>query len=127
MTKGYWTYKLKPAKLTKNEKEIIKAQVLKFIDSSEKLKEKVSRIDLKAGRVYLYHLVEQFHAEGAILIKPLIDGKYCEFHFGRITLYDSKGYNCTADWQRYNDQWFNLHEGTLENCLIFMESDAYFS
>lgn len=127
MTKGYWTYQTRPTKPTKNEKEVIKTQVTKFIDSSEKLKEKVSRIDVKAGRVYLYHLVEQFHAEGAILIKPLIDGKYCEFIFGRITLYDSKGQKCTADWQRHNDQWFNLYEGTLEDCLSFMEEDAYFS
>jgi hypothetical protein len=114
-----WVYSPKPAKLTKEEKERIKNRVAEFVDSSKKLKEKVSRIEVKAGRVYLYKVVEQYFKEGDDLIKPLIDGKYLEFPLGRITLYDSKGEKSTADWQRHNDQWMTLYEGNLVECLKF--------
>lgn len=127
MPKDYaWVYSPKPAKLTKYEKEDIRKKVIQFVENSTKLKEKVSRIDLKAGRVYLYELVEQFKPEGAVLIKPLIDGKYLEFPLGRITLYDSKGEKSTADWQRHNDQWMTLYEGNLVDCLKFIEEGAWF-
>jgi len=129
MRKGYaWVYSPKPVKLTKYEKEEILKKVTQYIDSSTKLKEKVSRIEVKAGRVYLYKLVEQALPlpKGAVLIKPLIDGKYFESILGRITLYDPKGQECTADWQRYNDQWLNLNKGNLESCLKFMEKETWF-
>jgi hypothetical protein len=116
--KGYaWVYSPKPTKLTKYEKEEILKKVTQYVEESTKLKEKVSRLDVKAGRIYLYELVEQFNPEGAIFIKPLIDGKYLEFPLGRITLYDSIGENCTADWQRHTGQWITLYEGNLEDCI----------
>jgi len=125
MPKGYgWVYSPKPTKLTKYEKEEIKRGVTQYIESTTNLKEKVSRIEIKAGRVYLYHLVEQFYTEGAEFIKPLIAGKYAEFPLGRITFYDTKGDKCTADWQRHSGQWITLYEGNLENCIKFMDQEG---
>jgi len=126
---GYaWVYSPKPAKLTKYEKEDIRKKVIQFVENSTKLKEKVSRIEVKAGRIYLYKLVEQILplSKGVILIKPLIEDKYAEFILGRITLYDSKGEKCTADWQRYNDQWLTYHKGNLNSCLAFIETEGWF-
>jgi hypothetical protein len=54
MTKGYWTYSPKPAKLTKYDKEEIRKKVTQYIESTIKLKERVSRIEIKTGRIYLY-------------------------------------------------------------------------
>ena len=71
----------------------------------------------------LYELVEQFIPEGAIIIKPLIDGKYLEFPYARITMNDTKGNNCSADWQRHNNQWIELFTGTLKECLNNIEDD----
>ena len=78
---------------------------------------------MRANRIYLYELVEQFQPEGARFIKPLIDGKYCEFPYARLTLNDLNGESCTADWQRHNDQWMTLHAGTLAECLHAIEND----
>ena len=61
--------------------------------------------------------------EGRVYIKPLIDGKYLELTYARITLYDSEGTDCTLDWQRHNNQWMTLANGTLEECLYHMEQD----
>jgi hypothetical protein len=81
------------------------------------------------GRVYLYHLVEQFGWDNpkTIFRIPLIEGKYAEFPFTRITIYDLEGKECTADWQRHTGQWISLHEGTLEECLKHSEHEnCYF-
>lgn len=125
MAKGYvWAFTTQPVKLVKNEKEEIINKVTEYIGTSNKLKEKVSRVDVKAGRVYIYELIEQFIPEGCIVIKPLIDGKYLEMPLGRVTLYDSKGDKCTADWQRHNNQWISMYEGNLENCIAHMNQEG---
>lgn len=119
MTKGYgWAFTPQPAKLLKKEKEEIIKRVNDYLKISDKLKEKVSRLDVRAGRVYFYEFVEQFIPDGCIVLKPLIEGKYLEMPFGRLTLYDPKGDRCTADWQRHNNQWMTMYEGNLENCII---------
>jgi hypothetical protein len=79
---------------------------------------------MRANRIYLYELVEQFKIEGAIYIKPLIEDKYMEFPYARITLNDAHGSNCSADWQRHNDQWMTLHTGTVAECLDHIENDS---
>ena len=79
---------------------------------------------MRANLVYLYELVEQFLPEGAIFMKPLIDGKYLELPYARITLHDTHGDSCAVDWQRHNNQWITLHTGTLEECLGYIEEDS---
>jgi len=39
----------------------------------------------------------------------------------RITLYDTLGNTCEADWQRHTGQWTNLYEEDIAECLIFIE------
>jgi hypothetical protein len=126
--KGYaWVFTPEVAKLSKKEKEEIVTRVNKHIEESSKLKGKVCRIEVKAGRIYFYELVEQYIPEGCILMKPLIDGKYFEFPCGRITLYDKNGDKSTADWQRHNNQWMTLFEGNLEDCIKHMnQPDSWF-
>ena len=118
-----WVYKPQAPKFTANEKEKIRKKVKATIEKLPKLSEKVSRFDMRANRVYLFELVEQFEAEGAVYIKPLIEDKYLEFPYARITLNDTQGNNCTADWQRHNNQWLTLHTGTLTECLNSIEND----
>lgn len=125
MAKGYvWDFAPQVAKLGKKEKEEIINRVNKHMENLSKLKEKVSRIEVKAGRIYFYELVEQFIPEGCIMLKPLIEGKYLEMPCGRVTLYDSNGDKCTADWQRHNNQWISMHEGNLEDCIIHMNQEG---
>lgn len=97
--KGSWVYEPKPVKLEKQDKEALLWRVNKVINTSDKLKKAVNRIDVKAGRVYLYHLVEQFGWDDPerIFIEPLIDGKYAEFPYARITIFDSRYGNCSTD------------------------------
>lgn len=122
-----WVFKPQLAKLNKKEKVELTTKVNKYLAESNKLKGKISKIEVKASRIYFYELVEQDIPEGCIVLKPLIDGKYFEFPYGRITLYDAKGDKCTADWQRHNNQWISLFEGNLEDCIKYMEqSDSWF-
>jgi hypothetical protein len=88
-----------------------------------KLSQKVSRVDMRGNRIYLYELVEQFRPEGSEFIKPLINGKYLEFPYARITLNDKFGDNSTADWQRHNNQWVTLFTGTYAECITGIEED----
>jgi len=118
-----WVYKPQPPKFTASEKKELLTKIKSSIDGMAKLSQKVSRLDMKANRVYLYELVEQFIPEGAILIKPLIDGKYLEYPYARITLNDAQGNNCTADFQRHNNQWMSLYSGTLMECINNIEED----
>ena len=98
------------------------------IDSSKKLKKRVSRMAIRGNRLYLYELVEQFKPRGAIFMKPLIEGNYIELPYARITINDSGAVNCTADWQRHNKQWISIYKGTLLQCLANIENDsAWFS
>jgi hypothetical protein len=123
--KRTWVYSPKPAQLERFTKDILKDKVQRFIDSSERLSNKVNRIEVRAGRIYLYYLVEPFVLKGEKVrwIKPLIEGKYLEFPLARITLFDKKGDRCTADWQRHTGQWISFHRGSLNECLKFIQDD----
>lgn len=126
-----WIYDPKPVKLDPYKKNIVRERVEKFISSSERLSKIVNRVDIRGGRVYMYHLVEQRIPKGATgihFIKPLIDGKYFEFPFARITLFNKEFSNCSVDWQRHNNQWMSLFNGTLDEGLQFIqEREEWFS
>jgi hypothetical protein len=125
MSKEIWTFSQQPVKLTQLSKERLRIKVNKFIASSERLKNEVNRMDIRAGRIYLYQLVEQYTADRVDVeyIRPLIDGKYLEFPMARITLYDQDGIKCTADWIRHTGQWVSLTESDLDECLLFIEEN----
>ena len=118
-----WVYKPTPPKFTEAEKAKILIKVKELVLTHPKLSQKVSNINMRANRIYLYELVEQFKTEGVIYTKPLIDDKYLEFPYARITLLDTKGEKCTADFQRHNEQWVPLYNDTLEECIKHIEND----
>lgn len=122
---GRWVCSPKPVKLNEFFKAKLQKTVNDFIAQSERLKNEVNRTDIKAGRIYLYHLVEQFIPKSVDvkLIRPLIEGKYLEFPMARITVYNVNGNECTADWLRHTGQWYTLNKGTLEECLKFIEDN----
>jgi len=119
-----WVYKPTAPKFKPGEKEKMLIKAKERIEGFPKLSQKVSRVHMHGNRIYLYELVEQIKEAGAVYIKPLIDGKYLEFPYARITLNDIKGDNCTVDWQRHNDKWITLYTGTLEECLANIENDT---
>lgn len=120
-----WVCSPKPPQLDRFAKDILKEKVQKFINSSKRLSQKVNRIQIRAGRIYLHYLVEPFIPKGQKVqwIKPLIKGKYLEFPLARITLYDKRADRCTADWQRHTGQWISFHKGSLNECLKFIRDD----
>ena len=118
-----WVRVPQKVKFDATGKAKILKQVQEIISISDKLQQKVSRVDMRGNRVYLYELVEQFIPEDAILIKPLIDDKYLEYPYARITISNDAATSCTADWQRHNDQWMSLYSGTLQECLVHIEND----
>jgi len=124
-----WVYSPKPAKLNQYDKDVITNKASEFIKNSLKLNKVVHRIQIKAGRLYLYYLHEQYgwNDPDRTFIKPLIDGKYNEFPLARIMIINSKPLKCRLDWQRDNGQWIDLKEGNLEECLKFIEEDEWFS
>jgi hypothetical protein len=123
--KSQYVWVQKPSKPTfdANSKTRMLQAIQEHIKCMEKLRQKVSRIDMRGNRVYLYHLVEPFRIEGVTFTKPLIDDNYFEFPYARITLLKADATNCTVDWQRHNDQWISLYEGTLDECLNNIEND----
>ncbi len=123
--KTTWAYNPKPVKLDEFSRNVLLSRTKKFVASSKQLEPIVNRVVIRAGRIYVYHLVEAFIPEGgeAHFIKPLIDGKYNEFPFARITLFDKKGDRCTLDWQRHNGQWATILEDSLDECLKFIQDD----
>ncbi|MDR3290906.1 MAG: hypothetical protein LBT10_02025 [Methanobrevibacter sp.] len=127
MAKKYWSIApapKKPAKLTKDEKIKIEAIVSEEIEKMEKLKNDVARIHIRAGRVYFYSRKEA--EEGKAYIVPVVDGKYLEFMYGRITIWDNEFKKCSLDWQRHNDKWIELDKGTLTECIRKMENNDWF-
>lgn len=118
-----WRSALRKIKFDSDEKSKVITHVQKFIDGSSKLKDKVSRIEMRGHWIYFYVLEEPFLQEGAVYTKPLIDGKYFEFPYARITLNDLALTDCSVDWQRYNDQWISLYSGPLDSCLVDLEDD----
>ena len=123
---GYvWIYDTKPVKLDDWDKARVLRIVKEEIEKTTIIKENVSRIAINRGRVYLYYLYEPQIIEGVAFIKPLIDGKYLEFPLARFTIYDKKLQKCTFDWQRHNDQWMTLGEGTLAECIHQAEASGW--
>ena len=78
---------------------------------------------MRNNRLYLYELIEQEIRDDVVFTKPLINGKYLEYPYARITVLAPNGDKCTADCQRYNDQWMSIFSGTLAECIAHMESD----
>jgi hypothetical protein len=118
-----WVRVPQKVKLDANVRERILEQVKKAVESSSKLKRRISRVYMRGNWVYLYELFEQFIPEGMISHIPLIDGKYIECPYARITIFNPAATNCNVDWQRHNDQWMTIYKGTLEECLTFIEDD----
>lgn len=54
MMKKTWVYRPKPAQLDRFTKDMLKEKVQKFVDSSKRLSQKINRIEIKAGRIYIY-------------------------------------------------------------------------
>lgn len=127
MKKNIWVKgNSKPQKLDNLKKMTLMKEVESFIKNSQKLSKSIHRFEIKAGRVYFYHLVEQvgWDDPNSQFLVPLIEGRYAEFKYARITLYANV---CTLDWQRYNDQWVTLFSGTFTECLQHMdERDEWF-
>ena len=117
-----WVYSPKPPKFTANEKEKLLAEVKTAVEELPKLSKKVSRIHMRGHRIYLYELYERIMPEG-IEFEAGNDDKIIEIPYTRITLKDKLKNSCTGDWQRDNDQWMTIHEGTLEECLHAIEND----
>ena len=119
-----WVYKAHVPKFNTEEKTKLLSRIKTIIEKLPKLAGRISRVDMRANRIYLYELVEQFKTEDVIYIKPLIEKKYLEYPYARLTLNDSQGENCTLDWQRHNSQWITLDTGTLGECLAAIEKDG---
>ena len=121
-----WVKVRKPIKISQLEKNFLKKKIEAEIAKTIKVRQAVSRIEIRAGRVYLYKLYEQIRLEGVIYTIPLIDGKYIEFPYARITIYNSAYRDCSLDWLRHNDQWMTLDEGSLEECIQKIEQNDWF-
>jgi len=111
-----WTINCRPVKLEVSDKIRFESVVSQLIKESLCLNQIVNRTEIKAGRIYLYRLHVQFGWDkpDVQFIKPLIDGKYAEFPMARITLYDTEGNRCEADYQRHTGQWIHLYEGDIK-------------
>ena len=118
-----WVYKSSPPKFNKKDKENILAKIKEIIPAYPKVSAKVTRIEMRANRIYLYEMVEQINPEGTVYLKPLVEGKYLEYPYARITMLDAQGEKCTADFQRHNNQWMTLYNGTLSECIAQIEAD----
>jgi hypothetical protein len=118
----------KPITFKRDEKTQVEWFVADFVEKTVKLKENLSRIVVRAGRVYIYKLFEPAitEAEGVVFTKPLIDGKYLEFLYLPITLYNRNYTDCSLDFQRHTGQWMTIDNGTLEECLMKAEENDWF-
>ena len=125
--KGYiWVYTPPTPKFNTRQKDSILSIVNEAVKTQAKLQRMVSRIAMRGNRVYLYHLYEPYQDENTVFTIPLIDGKYFETPYARITFRDINGSKCELDWQRHNDQWMTLHSGTLKECLEAIETSEWF-
>ena len=121
-----WVKVKKPRKLSQSDKDSLIKRIEAEIAKTTKLRESVSRIEIRAGRVYLYKLHEQIRAEDFTYTVPLIDGKYLEFPYARITICGFAYNDCTLDWQRANEKWMTIEEGSLEECIQKAEQSDWF-
>jgi len=121
-----WVRVKEPIKISQSEKNSLMKRIETEIAKTTKIRQAVSRIEIKSGRLYLYKLYEQTRTEGVTYTIPLIDGKYLEFPYARITIYDPACRNCSLDWQRHNNQWMTLYEGSLEECIQKAEQSDWF-
>jgi len=124
--KARYLYKAapKPVKLDKKEKNKILAIVEEEIAKTTKLKKDIVRINILAGRIYLYSEWE-LKGEGPF-IGDLKTGDMIEEKYARITIFDKEYKNCTLDWQRHNDQWITIEKGSLKHCIKEAEEDPRF-
>lgn len=120
-----WMSNPKPATLDQFDKAKFNKIVSQFLSEAQRLSHIVNRTEIRAGRIYFYRLHEQFGWDkpDAQFIKPLIDGKYAEFPLARITVYDTRGERCEADWQRHTGQWMSIFQGNITECLAFIEQN----
>lgn len=126
MVNRIWTLSNKPIQFSDALKEEFSKRVNELLKQTKKLARVSSRIHIHGGRIYFYYLSEAHLPENGIYVgKKLIDGKYQEWVFARITIYDRNGDHCTADWQNSSLRWHVVHEGSLENCLQFIETDQW--
>jgi hypothetical protein len=123
-----WVLVKKPLKFKRDERDQVERFVKDFIEKTVKLKKDLSRILVKAGRVYIYKLFEPAlpESEDVVFTKPLIDGKYIEYPYLRITLYNPIFKDCTLDFQRHNGEWMTIDKGTLEECFTKAEENDWF-
>jgi len=116
--------KKKPIKLTEKEKEDLMNTLKLEIEKTSKLKKDISRIHIRAGRIYFYS-ERELKGDGPY-INGLKKGDFVEDMYGRITLFEKDYSNCTLDWQRHNDQWIVISKGKLENCIKEAEEHDFF-
>ena len=108
-----------PKKLTDYEKSDLKEKVQEFVQKSEKLSKKVNRFEI--FELHSYALPDGWDDPEAKFIVPLIDGKYAEFPYARITVFTNERFS--LGWQRHNGQWIELFEDTLLGCLDYIDKD----
>lgn len=125
--KGYvWIQAPATPKFNARQKDSILSIVNEAVKTQTKLSKIVNRTAMKGHRVYLYQLFEPHQDENTIFTIPLIDSKYFEIPYARLTLRDINGNKCELDWQRHNDQWMTLHTGTLKECLEAIETSEWY-
>ena len=112
--KGYvWVQMPEKVSFTSEEKSKLLKLLEEFIASSATLKEKVQSYAIRSNRLYLYEHLLPHH--------PEFEGEYIRWNYARITFKDKSGENCTADWQRANEQWIEFHKGTFVECLRYID------
>lgn len=117
--KGYiWVKMPEKVTFTANEKEKLLKQLEEFTASSATIKNKVKSSAIRGNRLYLYEHLEPH--------EPEVDGEIIKWNYARITFNDKSGENCTADWQRANEQWIEFHKGTFMECLKFIDDGKGF-
>jgi predicted nuclease with TOPRIM domain len=123
VAKGIWMKIKETTKFSSAEKNNLLNEVRRYIDEYKLLRERTKRVEVKAGRIYLYefHEIRKNYGE---LTKPLIDKKYVEMPFARITIYDKKYEDCSAEYQQYNGKWVIMTEGLLGDCIKYIEENG---
>ncbi len=115
-------------KLTAEQKDAILERVRTLVISSKILAPVINRLDLENGRIFLYFLYQVVPTSlpGLSNSAPLIEGKYVERCYARITLFNVEASECAADLERQAGQWVPIKEGSLEVCLKTLEEKKEF-